>query len=369
MSKNNAKILLVLVAIACLAGAYFYVYKDNISKKDSFESEYKTLETRYNELKAKEEKREVYVAETKAYSEEVLKVVNKYPVSLEEENIIMLVKGFLKDNEEGKIDINSIAMNEPTDYYVIPGIIDETGEFNEGYTCYSVELPLPYTGTYKGVKDFIEYIQTHDNKMTISTANIAPADMEADEYSGNLQITMYCIAGPNREAEDIELEDGINHGVENLFQGGANANPVEVFKHDYDNGDSIKTANDFQIVLNNANNDLVDGVIVASAKNEGSQVSDGTNGPVKVDVEVTGADDAYTYTYTIGTNSYTGTIENDELTIYVNSSERVDADDKNSVELNIKNGTELPVFIKVTGDDKTSPRFAVGSKEGTVKVY
>lgn len=47
----------------------------------------------------------------------------------------------------------------------------------------------------------------------------------------------------------------------------------------------------------------------------------------------------------------------------------MDSDDKNGVKLNVKNGTTIPVYVKVAGDDTSSPRFALGSKTGTVKVY
>lgn len=368
MSKNNAKILLVLLAAIFLGGAYMYIYKDNMDKKKSADSECTKLEKRYKELKAKEDKRDVYEAEITQYSKEVLKTIEKYPVSLDQEDIILLVKGFLEDNKEGKIDVENIALNLPVEYYTISGIMDESGNFNEGYTCYSVDLPLPYTGTYQGVKDFIDYVQKYDKKISIVAANLSPSDIENDEYSGSLQLKLYNITGPGRVEEEIEVPGDINNGVDNIFVGGANANPVKVYTHDYDNGESIKIDNDFTIVLNNANNDLADGIIVSAASSD-SQISDGANKVVKVDVTVTQKDDAYEYTYAIGDSKYTGEVKGKDLTIYVNSSERVDNADSNGVELNIKNATELPVFVKVSGDDTTAPRFNLGNKEGTVKVY
>ena len=62
-------------------------------------------------------------------------------------------------------------------------------------------------------------------------------------------------------------------------------------------------------------------------------------------------------------------INGNDVKIYVASSKRTDADDKNVAKLNINNKTDLSVFVKVDDDDATSPRFKMGSKTGTVKVY
>lgn len=372
MSKTNAKILLVLLAAALLFGAYMYIYKGNMEDKDSFDTQISSLESRYNELRAKEVNRDTYEKEMKLYSDETLAIVNSYPVGYDEVDIIMLVKKFIDDNEEYNIQIDNIAMNEPVEYYTIGGVLDENGNFNQGYTVYTINLPLSFTDTnYEGVKAFIDYIQKNNIKMSVDMTSINPGDLETDtKYSGSMNVTLYCIAGSGREKVDIPVDDTINHGVDNIFVGGANANSVIVYAHDYDNGESIKAKNDFSIILNNANNDVADGIVV-SAGTDDSVISDSTNDVVKVNVAVTGKEGAYEYSYSIGSKTYKGKLAEDakELAIYVSSNDRVDGADKNGVELVIKNSTEIPVFVKVAGDDATSPRFTVGDKEGTVKVY
>lgn len=372
MSKTNAKILLSLLAVALLFGAYMYIFKGNMEDKDALDSDIESLEVRYNDLRAKELNRTTYENELKLYSEETLNIVNEYPVYFDEVDIIMLVKKFIDDNTEGNIQIDNISMNAPVDYYTIGGVMDETGSFNEGYTCYSVSLPVNFVeATYDGVKNFIDYIQNNTTyKMSVSSTSLNPDDLENDSYSGTMDITLYCITGPGREKVDIPVDDTINHGVDNVFIGGTNANSVVVYAHDYDNGESIKAKNDFSIILNNANNDVADGIVV-SAGTDDSVVSDSSNDVVKVNVAVTGKEGAYEYSYSIGSKTYKGKLAEDakELAIYVSSNDRVDDADKNGVELVIKNSTEIPVFVKVAGDDATSPRFTVGDKEGTVKVY
>ena len=74
-------------------------------------------------------------------------------------------------------------------------------------------------------------------------------------------------------------------------------------------------------------------------------------------------------TYAIGSDSYQMELADKELTVYVQSNERVDANDSNGIKFSVENSTDVPVYVKVDGDDTTSPRFDLGTKTGVVKVY
>ena len=54
LSKSNIKIILFIVAVAILGLTYLYVFKDNMDSADSIQSEVDTLQTRYDELMAKQ---------------------------------------------------------------------------------------------------------------------------------------------------------------------------------------------------------------------------------------------------------------------------------------------------------------------------
>ena len=71
----------------------------------------------------------------------------------------------------------------------------------------------------------------------------------------------------------------------------------------------------------------------------------------------------------IGDKQYESEILSSDLKIYVASSPRVDGDDKSGVQCNVDNTSTIPVFIKVANDDASSPRFTLGTRSGSVKVY
>ena len=354
MSQSNVKIILFLLSVLMVGGVYMYVYKPNVEETDSIESEIDTLETRLSDLQAKERNRAQYEADIVAYKEGFDEIVAYFPANLDQEVSVMFIKG-VEEVHKGEFLVNSVGLGQPTNFYSL----------GSDYQCYTSALPIAYEGTYDGIKDFIDYIMNYKYRMNISSVSIA-YDVENDKATGSVALNAYCVTGGDREGDAVNVD--VQNGVDNLFIGGEGAASQTTYKYDADNGASIAASNNVKILLNNANNDTADGIIV-SAGGEETYVTSGENKTVNLDVVIGEEDDKVMMTYTIGEESYTTEITTDDVTIYVKSSERTDADDKNGVKLNVENTTDLNVFVKVADDDATSPRFVLGRKLGTVKVY
>lgn len=364
MSKNNAKILLFLLAVIMVGATYMYVFKPNQDETAKLESEAKTLETKYNDLKSKEADREMYETQTVEFYEGFDDIVAEFPAALNQEVTIMFIKG-CEDVHEGEFEIASTGLGAPSQFYTLAGSTDAEGNVTGGYACEQAIFPISYSGSYDGVKDFVDYIMNYKYRMNISDINIA-YDESNDIYSGSLTLYAYSVAGEGREPESVNLD--VETGVDNIFHGGSGAPAAETYAYDADNGDSIKADHDIKIMLNNANNDATDGVIV-SAGGSDTYVTYGDNDVASLEIKVYEEDGKNYMSYTIGDKTYSAEITSSDLTIFVESSQRVDSDDKNGVKVSVSNSTDVPVFFKVDGDDSTAPRFTMGSKSGTVKVY
>ncbi len=362
MSKSNIKIILVLATIAILGLTYMYVFKPNMDDKAALESEIETLEKKYNDLKAQDAHRDEYLAEievNKAYFEDV---VADFPATLDQEVSVMFVKGVEKDKGNLQFDVNSVGLGQPALFYTLSGSTSEEGT---GYECYRAKLPIAYEGSYEGLKDFIDYIMNYKYRMNISSFSIA-YNSNDDIYSGSIELNAYCVAGADRVADTVSVN--VDNGVYNPFLGGEGAATPSSSSHDSDDGASIAADHDILVALNNANNDSTDGIIL-SAGGSDTYVTSSENSVVDVTITVAEEDGKNMVTYAIGDDSYTIELADDELTIYVESNDRVDSNDTNGVKVKIENSTDLPVYVKVSGDDTTSPRFEIGSKTGVVKVY
>ena len=364
MTQSNLKLILFLLSVIMVGGVYMYVYKPNVEDTEAIESECSTLEARLADLKAKEANRAQYEADIVTYNEKIDEIVSYFPATLDQEISVMFVKG-VEEVHDGEFEVSSVGLGQPTQFYTLGGNVNPETGVASGYTCYSSSMPITYSGTYDGIQEFIEYIMNYKYRMNISTVSIS-YDAENDKATGTISLHAYCVSGEGREADEVNVD--VPNGVDNLFIGGEGAADQTTYPHDEDNGASIATDNNVKILLNNAANDTADGIIV-SAGGEDTYVTSGENKVVAVNLAIEEQDDKIMMTYSIGDKSYSTEVTTEDVTIYVKSSDRVDSDDKNGVKLNIENTTDLNVFIKVSGDDATSPRFSVGRKLGTVVVY
>lgn len=360
MSKNNIKIILVLLAIAMVAGVYMYVFKPNRDDTESIKAETETLEAKLNDLKEKDKHRDQYLEDTQSYYERFDVLLADYPAALNQEVSIMFMKG-VEDARNNEFSIQTAGLGRPEQFYSLGG----TAQVPEGYVCTRAAFPISYVGTYNSLKEYIDYIMAYPYRMNISSINIA-YDTEQDIATGSVSMNAYAIAGGDRVPETVDVD--VEHGVDNLFLGGADSPSTQSYSYDTDNGAGIVSNNDIMITLNNAANDTAAGIVV-SAGGSGTNVTSSANSVETVELHVYEQDGKKYADYAIGDDSYTVEITSSDVKIYVESAERVDSDDKNGVRLNVKNDTTMVVFVKVSGDDVASPRFSLGSKTGTVKVY
>lgn len=378
MKDSDKKILIALLAVAILVLTYMYVYKPTKEDMDSLNSEIDTLEARYNDLVQKEQLKDKYITETEEYNKQFDEILAKFPADLNQETTVMFLKGI---EEQYEFQHDSVSLTEPVDFYILgqgattgeTQVVEGTEEgaaTDESYVCSLASFPVAYTGTYEGLKDYLDYIINYKYKMNVETINIT-YDMVSQTCTGSLMLNAYAISGPDRTPDTVDVD--VPNGVDNIFVGGhgaASSSAAVTYKYDSDNGAAIVNDYNVMMLLNNANSDSASGIIVAADKNdENTYVTSGENEVVNVKISVYSAEGKNFVSYEIGDKTYEKEILTDDVTIYVKSSGRVDSDDQNGVNVTVSNTTSLPVFFKVADDDTTSPRFHIVNKSGVVKVY
>ena len=252
MSKSNIKIILFIVAVAILGLTYMYVFKDNMDSADSIQSEVDTLQTRYDELMAKQQDREMYEEKTKEFNEKFDERLAYFPATLDQEISVMFIKGVEKDQGNLQFGVESVGLGEPESYYSLSAAATaNTGDSAEDtdteavasgdYQCLTAAFPIQYTGSYEGIKDFIDYIMGYKYRMNISSIDIT-YNSQDETYSGSVNLNAYCVSGEGREADTVDVD--VPEGVSNIFQGGAGAPSVTTSSHDSGQGQDIKDDHD-----------------------------------------------------------------------------------------------------------------------------
>lgn len=379
MSDTNKKILLVLAAIAILVLTFVFVIKPKREEIASLESEISELQARYDDLCEKEKHKDEFIQETAEFNEQFDEVVAKYPADLNQETTVM----FLKKTEEDNEFINdAVSLPRDTSFYVLGqgevgegDVADANGESADGedapYVCSQVAYGVSWEGSYDGIKDYLDYIANYKYRMAISSINIT-FDQEAvtplSECTGSIMLNAYAISGPNRTPDKPSVD--VKEGKENIFEDTIGFSSTGSASYDEDSGASIASSHNLVMLLNNSANDSNSGIIVASNETDSkTYVTSSENKVETLDISITEEEGKNYMTYSIGGDEKKVEITSTDVTIYVKSSSRVDSDDKNGVNVNIANDTSLGVYIKVSDDDSSEPRFNLNKKSGTVKVY
>ncbi len=223
ITKGQRNLLLFILGIAILVVPIRVFAMSNFDDKKTIENQKNERQTYYNELKAKDANRQQYIEDTEKYTKQYQDILAQFPSELYQDNTIMYLQG-VKDKY--KFNFPSITMGEETLFYTLgsgaAGDVtttdvaadgsDATVAATDGYNCYSASFPVTYEGSYKDVKDVIDYIKNGDYRMTLDTVSIAFND-QTGKYEGDMTITSYAVNGEDRTTDhaDVNVQTGTNN--------------------------------------------------------------------------------------------------------------------------------------------------------------
>ena len=373
MKTSTWNILLVLLAIGILIGAYYLLYQPEKDKETRLNVEIGELQARYDELKAMEAHRDEYIAETENLKKQFDEELAKYAPDMDQENTIMYLKG-TEVIFEDFMNI-SVGLPQPTAFYVLGSgaaqqdagqIVDNTPAMDETFTCYNADYPINFTGRYEEIKDYLDYVADYKYRMNVKSITLS-YDPETEMANGSIVLGDYAIVSDSRTPDVPDVDQPL--GVDNIFVGGEGAPTGDSSPYAEDSGEAIVGTHTLVLLLNSAKNDAASGVIVAASESDDkTYVTYEENDVADVKITVYSDADKNFVKYEIGSNSYETELLTSDVTIYVKSSDRVDSEDKNGAKVSIENETGIPVYIKVA-NDTTAGRFKLGTKSGSVKVY
>ncbi len=408
LGDTEKAILLGILGVAIAILAIIYVAKPNWEETQSINSEITTLQAKLADLQSKQADREFYLSETERYEQEFDRVLNSFPPDLNQEITIMFMQG-IKDNND--FTIGTLGLGQQEQFYTLgmnggdatlgaaPADAAATeaastdaaateaaadpnaaGGLTVGeaapaasYDCYRAAFPLDYTGSYESLKDVVTYVDTYADRMTVNSIDIS-YDAENDRYRGSLNVMCYAIESTERTERNIDLNQ-VEVGVDNIFNGGSagsGSSSSSLNKYDENDGAALESNYDFYAMLNPATSDVSAKVVGQNGTGkEASVISNSDNTVSTLSFEFYEKDGKNYCKYTLdNSKSYEAEVTAaEDIKLLIQSSARKDAEDKVGIRVSVSNSTKLPVYVKVSGDDTTSPRVNVTGRTGSVKVY
>ncbi len=354
LSERDKKLLMILVAIAVVAIAFFFGYRPLTEKRDKLQTEIDELNVRYTSLQTIAQNEKKHVADKEANNKEYDEIMAKYGDNLAQESILMYLRNYEYDST---IWFKAYSMPKAQKLHTFSSV---------SATGYKNSLALTFESSYSDMKKLLKDIVENPKKNYISAYNMTYNAVD-DKVTATMTLERFTVVKKDTPTtEQIKLEN-VLLGHDNIFTS-------VIFKPGSslieDEGNRILNDNDFQLVVNPVGASDATVTLNKSDDREGtSKLTTDYNGVS--DVSITIAEDEgglLKATYKIGASEKSITfIPGENLDLLICSTPRI-TNDLVAINLTVKNKSKMVFNIKVINDDEESPRIRLANQEGSVRV-
>lgn len=202
--KRDVTLLAGFIGILMTACSYLSVYQPAMEKAETLRRENLKLQAQIDDLDAKMDKKDSYMADTENMRREIEAVYQRFPVDVREEDSIRLA---IDQEMASSMMISSINIGacEPV---VLP---DDTES-----VLMNRNVTVNYLVSYEGLKRSIKNIGSQNNRMSIDSLTVS-YDESTGLLTGVTSINMYCI--PGQEGKEYVPPDfsSVLAGTSNIF--------------------------------------------------------------------------------------------------------------------------------------------------------
>jgi len=235
ITNRDKKLLVYLLAVSIIAGAYFFGARPLLDKQSELRDEITKLEMQVNHYNSVYANIGDYEAKTEEMEEQYKEMLNKFFSGLDQENTIVMLKNIEKDTN---VWIGKVAFQESevmvgaaaTDTTADSETTEETDtavsndQVNVAITGIKQDLSIDYSASYPDFKKFIEYVKNNNQRLYISSIS-ASYGIESDRVTGSLILSQYALDGADVEKNAPDLSD-VNLGVGNIFTSGGSSSEL-----------------------------------------------------------------------------------------------------------------------------------------------
>lgn len=228
ISDRDKKIIIFLLILMITILPYVFYIKDAKQETEALNIEIGTLQARYDELKAMDEKRDQYIEDTKKMNDERDAIIASFPADIRPENYTMFL---LQTEYSSPVQLNEETGEVELMYPLVFSAVSygqniETPISSEntdtGYVALTNTSTVEYRCYYGGLKYMLEYLMEYEDPM-IYTQIVMTYDQETGVISGAMDLAQYAVSGEGRTLEPVDFT--IQVGGQNVDLDLDNMNP------------------------------------------------------------------------------------------------------------------------------------------------
>ncbi len=213
VSKKELYMLLIVAGIAIAACSFFFGFQKINEKTEALRIETEALESDVNKYNAVKDNIEVYNVGINDATKKIAEIIAKIPSDVLPEDAFMLARELEKNDEYTFVDAVTWA-DETTAYTVTSHPVDET-KTPIVYYLNNNQVSIVHTSSYQGIKDMIDYIYEHKNRMAFESFMVS-YDETTGLLSGSTNVNFYSIVGSDKEYKEQNIQ-GVQIGTNNIF--------------------------------------------------------------------------------------------------------------------------------------------------------
>lgn len=225
MSDRDKKIILFLLILMVTILPYVFYIKDTKVATETTLVEVDTLQARYDELKAMDEKRDDYIKDTERMHQERDIIVASFPADIRRENYAMFLlqteysSDVLLNEETGELELefpiifDTAAFGINTEIPISSELMGDTAAdpaaapvepLDTDFVAIMNASALTYNCYYGGMKYLLEYLMEYEDPMIYSQIDMT-MDPDTGVVSGTITLDQFAIAGPDRELAPVDF--------------------------------------------------------------------------------------------------------------------------------------------------------------------
>lgn len=213
VSKKELYMLLMLAGVIIAACSFFLGFQKINQKTEALRIETEALESDVNKYNAVKDNIDVYNIGIDESTKKIAEIIAKIPSDVLPEDAFMLARELEKNDEYTFVDATTWA-DETTVYTVTSHPVDTT-KTPITYYLNNNEVSIIHTSSYQGIKDMLDYIYEHKNRMSFESFMVS-YDETTGLLSGSTNVNFYSIVGSDKEYKEQNIQ-GVQMGTDNIF--------------------------------------------------------------------------------------------------------------------------------------------------------
>lgn len=212
-SKKELYILLMVLGFGIAVLAFVFGFQKINEKTEALRIETEALELEVDKYTKVKDNIEIYKKGIDDATAKIAGILAKIPSDVLPEDAFMLARELEKDNDYTYVEGVNYS-DELTKFTVTSNPVDTT-KTPITYYLNSNEVIITHTSSYEGLKDMIDYVYKHKNRMALETFMVT-----YDESTGLLAcstvVNFYSIIGSDKEYNPQNITN-VEIGTDNVF--------------------------------------------------------------------------------------------------------------------------------------------------------